>query len=190
MSLIRWIIGGALGAVVGAAAWVALEQFAPREFPTEWGAIFVGILGGLGTRFFANADRIHFGRGAVAMVLSLLCIVGAKYAYAQIQIASQGDAAAPAPVALQTDTSEDPEDDGDSTDVTPAPVPMEEVPVVALETPSLTGDSIKSAFSVWDMVWFGLSGLIAYQLGKSPRRRPAAEQSESGSADTSPEKAT
>ena len=190
MGIIRWIIGGVVGAVVGAAAWIAMEHFAPPQIPTEWGAILVGILGGLGTRNLANADRINFGRGAVAMILTLLFIVGAKYAYAQILIASQGDATAPAEISLRTGDDVQPDDASDGTNVAVVPPPMDEVPVVVMQTPSMTGESIKSSFSPWDMVWFGLSGFIAYQLGKSPRRKPALEEGGSTPTEAPPEEAS
>ncbi|HBE70856.1 MAG TPA: hypothetical protein DDW52_22145 [Planctomycetaceae bacterium] len=79
MPFIKWLIGGAIGAVVGGLVWVLLGYYANIEVGyVAWG---IGILVGLGVRFAAHLDSIEESefQGVVAAAIALLAVITSKF---------------------------------------------------------------------------------------------------------------
>jgi len=70
------IIGGTIAAIIGAAAWAAIAYFGQMEI--AYLALGIGFIVGLGVS--AGSQSGGFGAAAVAIVLTVLSIVGGKYA--------------------------------------------------------------------------------------------------------------
>lgn len=174
MHCCKWLCGGILGAVVGGAAWVAIELLTNSEF--GWIAWIVGLLVGLGVHLAASADqRGGFLRGAVAALLALAAVIGAKVSLAQIMTYQAAKAAQPAAVhdVSQPAGSEAPSD-GDTGGET-LDLPM----VVPEETgrEGLLGSTKESSIKDMDMVWLCLGAITAYIVGKGagPNTLPSDE---------------
>lgn len=76
MNVGRWIVGGALGGLVGAAVWAALAYYAEREFAIVAWAI--GGLVGMGVRSQAR-DDVGAGPGVTAVLIAVAAIMLGKF---------------------------------------------------------------------------------------------------------------
>ncbi len=75
MNVGRWIIGGTVAGVVGAAAWAGITYASHKEF--AWIALGIGALVGPGVRFGAGDDG-GSSPGMTAVIIALLSIVVGK----------------------------------------------------------------------------------------------------------------
>lgn len=95
----KMLLGGLLGGLVGAGVWTAVGYFTGRD--AGYAACAVGLLTGLGVRLVATQEIAYFDKaqrrmvrkrtaeggplgGAVAVVIALLAVFGAKYALWQL----------------------------------------------------------------------------------------------------------
>jgi hypothetical protein len=79
------ILGGVAGGLVGALVWVLVGYFTGYEVGyIAWG---VGLLAGLGLRYFAGGVQESTAQGVAAAVIAIACIVGAKFVVATLQAA-------------------------------------------------------------------------------------------------------
>ena len=96
--IVGWIIGGTIGGTVGAGIWVAVGYFSGYE--VGWIAWGVGFLTGLGVGVAASANGEADGAsGITAAVISILAVLGGKYAVVHLlidKIMGQVQAADPA----------------------------------------------------------------------------------------------
>lgn len=84
MRLVKALVGGVIGGLIGAALIVGVEGFMLKEAP--WLALFVGVLTGLGVRMMGKTDRPGpcYLCGAIAAALTLIAFVGATMATTKI----------------------------------------------------------------------------------------------------------
>ena len=86
MAFGRWLVGGIIGGLIGAIAWVAIGYFANAEVGiVAWG---IGLLVGGGVRLGAATDDQDpsVGQGVLAAVLALVTILGAKYVVVEMLV--------------------------------------------------------------------------------------------------------
>ncbi len=87
MSLLRAIIGGTFGSVVGAAIWLAVSNFAHAEL--GFMAVIVGVLAGYGAKRACSRFEVNLVHGLIAGLCALLSIAAAKYSWVseRVQVA-------------------------------------------------------------------------------------------------------
>ena len=71
------LMGGILGAVMGAGVWYWLETGSPPR-DASWAPILVGLLAGLGTRSLAQPISLPLLRGTATAVIALLAMLGTR----------------------------------------------------------------------------------------------------------------
>jgi hypothetical protein len=178
MHCCKWLCGGILGGLIGGTAWVMIELLTHKEF--GWIAWVVGVLVGLGVHVASSKElRGGFLRGAVAALLALAAIIGAKVSLAQIMTHQAAKAAQPAVGHDSHSTgSEAPADAATGGDgPNSLAVPPEEIERDVLRE-SLDSTQ-ESSFKDWDMLWLCLGAITAYIVGKGagPDTLPSDEPS-------------
>jgi hypothetical protein len=163
----RVLIGGFIGAAVSAAAWFGLEYATGREF--GWLAIAVGVITGICVNVAAGAGAAaSYGRAALAVLLTMLALVGGRVVYAQVmRSVSQVTTVVPGEdlAAADTPVQEAQEADGETTG--DATVPAERTPFDFRGEPGLSFQKPKAtSLNELDMLWMGLAALMAYFFGK------------------------
>jgi hypothetical protein len=162
----RVLIGGLIGAAVSSAAWFGLEYATAREF--GWLAIAVGVITGMCINAAAGAGAAaSYGRAALAVILTMLALIGGRLAYAQIMrsvsqvttVVAQDNATQDAPVEEAQET------EGEAVAEVAEPADRSSLdlrgdPGLRLQKPKAT------AMSELDMLWMGLAALLAYFFGK------------------------
>jgi hypothetical protein len=108
MRLVKALVGGVIGGLLGAALIIGVEGFMLKE--ASWLALFVGVLTGLGVRIMGKTDRPGpcYLCGAIAAALTLIAFVGATMATTKIlqaRIASAEAALPNLPNAPAADTT-------------------------------------------------------------------------------------
>lgn len=80
MRLVKALVGGVLGGLLGAALIIGVEGFALKDAP--WLALFVGVFTGMGVRIMGKSDKPGpcYLCGAIAAALTLVAFVGATLA--------------------------------------------------------------------------------------------------------------
>ncbi len=78
MGMVRWIVGGLIGAAAGVIIWVLVGYFAHYE--VGWIAWAVGFLAGLGVRYAAylGGEDASVGKGILAVLIAIAAIFTAK----------------------------------------------------------------------------------------------------------------
>ena len=163
MHFFNWLFGGIIGGAIGAAAWVGIEYATNSEY--GWIAWPVGLLVGVGVRKGASADiRGGFFRGAVAALLALAAVMGAKYSLAKVMTMQAEKAAEPAKIAANVST------DARTVETTkPSGATNDIQEVLRTDTAIMKSRIAKksgSAFNELDMLWLCLSAFTAYIVGK------------------------
>jgi hypothetical protein len=79
MGMMRWIIGGLIGGLIGTIAWVLIGYFLHAEI--GWIAWGIGLLVGIGVRYgaYQSGHDESFAQGIVAGALAIGVIVCSKY---------------------------------------------------------------------------------------------------------------
>jgi hypothetical protein len=161
----RVLIGGLIGAAVSSAAWFGLEYAISKEL--AWLAIAVGVITGMCVNAAAGAGAAaSYGRAALAVILTMVALIGGRLAYAQImRSVSQvttvvADKEAPDLPAQEAQV-------GEGGDVAAAEAPAERTPLDLRGEPGFNLQKPKAtAMSELDMLWMGLAALGAYFFGK------------------------
>jgi hypothetical protein len=73
MGLLKAVIGGLIGSVIGTAIWLGAENMTARSMP--WLALLGGLCAGLGVRFCCGQDDRSSLTGTIAAVMALLGVV-------------------------------------------------------------------------------------------------------------------
>lgn len=81
MNPLKWILGSAVGGLVGAGIWAAVAYFFNVEI--GWIAWGVGVLAGLGVRTLAKGEECSQA-GVVAALIAVFSIAAGKYAVVEI----------------------------------------------------------------------------------------------------------
>ncbi len=81
MYLIRALMGGIVGSMLGAAVWAILGQFTNVDLGVL--AILIGLLSGLGVQRACALDHVNYVQGAIAAACTVMAIFGAKYSVVQ-----------------------------------------------------------------------------------------------------------
>lgn len=182
----RVLLGGVIGALAAAGAWMAIEHTAKQEF--GWMAIAVGLVTGYVVHKAAGAgSRGSYARGALAVVLALVACVGSRQVYAKVMAKTNSGAETPAASAeVEADSPATSEKSNSEGEETAEPSKS----VISLQDQSGSGAvsfgkaSLKKGISEWDMLWLSMAALTAYVVGKG-RGQSAANES----ADESPDPA-
>lgn len=162
----RVLISGILGAAASSFVWFYLEHATKSEM--GWLAIGVGLVTGLCVNAAAGAaSRESFGRAALAVILTLTAVVGGRAVYAKV-MQTMNTVETVGPVADVTQEAEaEGEAGGGEGEVTEV-----EEPDMSLRIPDGAGAGVKlekpamNSLSVLDMVYMGVSALVAYVIGK------------------------
>lgn len=176
------IIGAAIGALVGLAAYVGLEIATGQEM--FWFPVIVGLLTGLGVRQLNSAASMHsasYLRGAIAGVIALAAIAGAPAVKGMVMKRGiNEDATKP-----KVEKAETPEDDGDEGeggegDEAEVEAPVERrPPSVGTGVDAAKGPAVPGEPDVWQGVFMALGAFVAYEFargsGGAKRAKPAAE---------------
>jgi hypothetical protein len=162
----RVLIGGLIGAAVSSAAWFGLEYATSREF--GWLAIAVGGITGMCVNAAAGAGAAaSYGRAALAVLLTMLALVGGRVVYAQVMrsvsqvttvVPGEDLAAAEAPA--QEAQEADGETAGDAAPAERTSLDFRGEPGLSFQKPKAT------SLNELDMLWMGLAALLAYFFGK------------------------
>lgn len=162
----RVLIGGLIGAAVSSAVWFGLEYAMQREF--GWLAIAVGVITGLCINAAAGAGAAaSYGRAALAVLLTMLALVGGRLAYAQImRSVSQVTTVVADDKALRdAPAQEAQETNGEA--VADVAVANDRAALDLRGEPGLNFQKPKATtMSELDMLWMGLAALMAYFFGK------------------------
>lgn len=86
MPLLKWVLGGLIGGLLGAIVWVAIAYLAHVEI--GWVAWGMGGLVGLGVRLAAG-DEMGPKPGIVAAILAIVTVYAAKYLTVYLIIAAE-----------------------------------------------------------------------------------------------------
>ena len=91
MRVIRWLVGGLIGAVTGIVIWVLVGYFAHYE--VGWIAWGVGFLTVVGVRYAAylGDEEASFGKGILASMMALGGILAAKFLVFTFLVGGKGD---------------------------------------------------------------------------------------------------
>lgn len=81
MNLIKCVIGGLIGGVLGTAVWAAIAYFAHAE--VGWIAWGIGFVVGFGVRFM-SAEEQGFMPGMIAVVIAVVSVLAGKYAAVEL----------------------------------------------------------------------------------------------------------
>ena len=82
MNVFRVLVGSLLGGAAGAVIWAMAEKAMSREI--VFLVLLVGLLAGLGARWFGQLTSRNIAAGALAALVTLAAIVGSKYALAAL----------------------------------------------------------------------------------------------------------
>ncbi|MEM8944952.1 MAG: hypothetical protein AAGD11_07180 [Planctomycetota bacterium] len=182
----RALLGGIVGAVVSATAWLGIEHIQQTNY--GWLVILVGLVTGVSVNKAGAGSSAGFARGALAMVLTLAGIVGGQKGYAKFMEATTSTEAVATAAAIEVggddEEADDEEADADS-ERTPAP-PIETTPV-DLGSRSYSKSAMKKNFGEWDMIWMCVAALAAYVTGKGGADKIVAEEQQDGEAPSSDE---
>lgn len=176
------LISGIIGAAVATAAWLALEHFTLKEF--GWLACLVGFVTGLAIHSAAGAHaRASFGRGALAVILTLAACVGGRLLYVKVmesvradlneQMAQVAEPKGGEVADAENGSSETSDEGGEAAEPKPAQPPEADMPAASMK---LQKPSMKTAISQGDMLWLCLAALIAYVVGKGSDGQPTAAE--------------
>ncbi|MDZ4658296.1 MAG: hypothetical protein SH868_12025 [Bythopirellula sp.] len=165
----RVLLGGLVGAAASAAAWFFIEFATKQEF--GWLAIAVGLVTGLCVNAAAPAGAAQsYGRAALAVVLTLVAIVGGRGVYAKVmQNMSQVKTVMPAAEAqLPAETAEDAPEGDEAADEAAAPEVVQEDRQMV---PAPTGQARlpkpnMNTYKELEVVWMAIAALAAYLTGK------------------------
>jgi hypothetical protein len=175
------LISGIVGAAVATTAWLSLEYVTHKEF--GWLACLVGIVTGLSIHWAAGAHaRASFGRGALAVLLTLAACVGGRLLYVKVMesvrgelnvkmaqvvksVENEGEAGAD----TEKDSTETSEEDAKSTMM----APRGDRPATSI---NLQKPTLKTTLSQGDMLWLCLAALVAYVVGKGNDTQPTLTQ--------------
>jgi hypothetical protein len=163
----RVLIGGLIGAAVSAAAWFGLEYATGREF--GWLAIAVGVATGMCVNAAAGAGAAaSYGRAALAVMLTMLALVGGRVVYAQImRSVSQVTTVVPGEDLAAAEATEQEAQEAVGATAGDAAAPAERTPLDFRGAGGLTFQKPKATtMSEFDMLWMGLAALMAYFFGK------------------------
>lgn len=176
----RVLLGGIIGAVASAAAWFFLEYTTGHEM--GWLAILVGIITGLCVSAAAGAGSGEsYARGALAVVLTMIAMVGGRFVYAQVmQKVSQVTTLAPA-----AQTADKPGDAAAVAEGGEEVAPVEEIQRV--DAAGMRGDGrvrlpkpTVNTYEDINFVWMAVAALAAYLTGKgSGKSAPVVTTDES-----------
>lgn len=179
----RVLLGGLIGASASAAAWFFLEYVTGNEM--GWLAILVGIITGLCINAAAGAGSAEsYARGALAVALTMLAMVGGRFVYAQVmqnvsQVATLDPAARQA-VAVDEQAAVDVQP-GEAAAAVADPEqaaraePVRNSNVDGVRVPRPTADT----YSDINMLWMAVAALAAYFTGKgSGKTAPVAVSDE------------
>jgi hypothetical protein len=180
----RVFLSGLVGAAVSAAAWFSTEYASHHEL--GFLAIAVGLVTGLCVNAAAGkAAPQSFGRAILAVVLTLVAIVGGRWGYAEImQRLFQVTSIAAVDQGPEVEVEEETALAGGTGEVVEV---VEEVPPRS-SGPAGTkmGKPPATVDSALDLAWMGIAALVAYITGKGaghPVVAPAkTESSEAPSA--------
>jgi hypothetical protein len=156
----RVLVGGIIGAVASAAVWFFLEYSTGREM--GWLAILVGIITGLCISAAAGAGAGEsYGRGALAVLLTMIAMVGGRAVYATV-MQNVSKVSTLAPAAQQADVADDaPSDDQPAEGAAEAADERQEAPAM----PARTADD-RVRMPKPTVVWMAVAALAAYFTGK------------------------
>jgi hypothetical protein len=175
----RVLLGGLVGAIVSAAAWFFLEYTLMKEM--GWLAIGVGLVTGLCINAAAGAGAVEsYGRGALAVILALVGIVGGRAAYVKVmQNVSRVTTIAPAGEEVGDAPAEkvaEPTAEGDA-----APVAENaEQQIARPDGARISGTKMQkptvNSYKEMEVVWMAVAALAAYVTGKGSGKAPPAEK--------------
>ncbi len=181
----RVLLGGIIGAGAAAVAWMAIEHSTKQEF--NWMAIVAGLIIGLAVYCASKSkSRSSFGRGFLAVVLTLVVCVGSRQAYAKyMERSGMGESAKLADAAAGTGDADETET-GSEQSGQPAELAVSSELPMGSGAPGFGKASFKQGFSEWDMLWLSVAALTAYVTGKGRDRAPAAEAESSEPEEAEP----
>ena len=192
----RVLISGILGAAVSAGVWLGLEHSVQKDL--AWLMILVGLVTGYCVHRAAGSNAgAGYLRGALAVVLSLLAIVGGQRVYAQyMQSVNKSDA-------IETVRGEEPDGDGSAQESDePAEEDQDEEGDAEDEYTKTIRDQsarlgeagrgagqkgIKNNLTEMEMLWMCVSALVAYLVGKGTGPVAASAKPEEPSGGPPPE---
>jgi hypothetical protein len=165
----RVLVGGIIGAGASAAAGFFVE-YAPRH-EMGWVASLVGVITGMCISAAAGAGTGEsYGRGALAVVLTMIAMVGGRAVYAKVmqnvtKVSTLAPAARPANDAAEEAPVEVAQ--GDRAAVAPEAAPRAQI------SPANTGDAAvrmprptASTYEDMNVIWMAAAALAAYFVGK------------------------
>lgn len=165
----RVLLGGLIGAAASAAAWFFIEYTAKQEF--GWMAIAVGVVTGLCVNAGAPKGAPQsYGRAALAVLLTMVAIVGGRMVYANVMrnISQVTTVVAPS----EKNATDEPE--GDEPAAAVAASSEQEATVAREEERGASGalgsprmaKPTASSYKELEVVWMAVAALAAYLTGK------------------------
>ena len=145
----RALLGGIVGAVVSAAAWLGIEHVQQTNY--GWMVILVGIVTGMFVNKSGAGTTTGFARGALAMILTLAGIVGGQKGYALFMEKTTTARAAAAVEVVDLGGEEEASDEEEETgevEAAPAPLPvLDAAPVGGVSNRSYSKSAMKKNLS-------------------------------------------
>ena len=162
------LLAGLIGASVAAAIWFTCEHLMQANL--GWFSCLVGIATGYSVHRAADANsKGNFAHGALAVVITLVAIVGGRQMFVKVLEVTSGPAAetliAPSITEVEINDSQAEAPVASETKSTQSATPQRE-PVSGESSVANTKIDLKSSMSQWDMLWMCLAALAAYVLGK------------------------
>jgi hypothetical protein len=164
----RVLLSGILGAIVGESAWLAADHFLQANY--GWLICLVGLATGLAIRL-SGAPKSGSGisRGALAIALTLLAIVGGRMLYTKViqdRLSLTNDqpvAAAVREIPVQEADTEDASTEAAETAV-PAEVLDRRAPAALRQVGPMK--PVSGNLPQWDTLWMSLAALAAYVISQ------------------------
>jgi len=171
------LISGIVGAAVATAAWLVLEHI--TQLDLGWLACLVGLVTGISIHLAAGPNaRESFGRGALAVLLTLAACAGGRMLYAQYMRSIGNELNVKIAKTVETEETDD-EQDAIATDEVIEQESVVSREDLAPESLRMQKPTIKETVTEKDMLWLCLAALAAYITGKGRDNPPAEAIAES-----------
>lgn len=173
----RVFLGGLIGAAVAAAVWLGLEHV--TQLNLGWLSCAVGAVTGFSVHRAAGpGSGGSFVRGALAVCLALVAIVGGRQVYVKVMAANTGTPIPKtfvAPIVSEPEAAEGQEESDAALPQTPDRTRQRLLNAEAVSSPKVP---FKNSHSDWDMLWMCLAAIAAYVIGKGRDEVPSPAASD------------